>query len=311
MAAMETCDAVCAGNPHAAVTTDAAAASVKACSAHAANPDATAAAQDSATGSAPAPAPAPAPNAAHAANAVASDEAVCRICYAREPAADLVVPCGCKGSHRFCHLECLRSWQATVQASNCPARAAVCSICKEPYRFAPLAEPLHKMAWRQVATPLNAVLQGCMTPFQFVSCVMIVAVVSFLAGFLSTSLLEQAGGVAKQGVMLDLYSSWHSVTSSIVILLAFFGLMTLSLWFLVIPGFQAASISAAVTLAVAAAATSHTAAYGALTVVALGSALSEADCLDLVTEQGLRLLKLMVPPSIVRLPKFMRVADGA
>lgn len=244
---------------------------------------------------------------------VAEAGPTCRICYASNPTDDLVVPCGCKGSHRFCHLECLRSWQEMMQAGNYPQRARECTICNTEYKFAPLAEPMHKWAWRQVAVPLNAVLQGCMTPFQFISCVLVVAVVSFLAGFLSTSFMQAQqytkGGIALAGgAMLDT-TTWETAMSSAMLLGTFFVMMAGVLWALIIPGFQAVSISAAVTLAVAAAATSHTAAYSALAVVSLGTALSEAECLDWLCDQSMKLVKLVVPPTVITMPKFMRVAD--
>ena len=53
---------------------------------------------------------------------------VCRICFEDEPDADkLVTPCRCKGSSKYIHKECLRTWLISQMKERLEGR---CEVCK-------------------------------------------------------------------------------------------------------------------------------------------------------------------------------------
>eukprot|EP00756_Hemistasia_phaeocysticola_P036461 Hpha_TRINITY_DN16643_c1_g4::TRINITY_DN16643_c1_g4_i1::g.181932::m.181932 len=51
---------------------------------------------------------------------------LCRVC--REGEGELVAPCGCQGSVRYVHLECLMEWRR-----RCARAAEKCELCGTPY----------------------------------------------------------------------------------------------------------------------------------------------------------------------------------
>jgi len=56
----------------------------------------------------------------------AGESLECRICLMDEDSQSLVAPCGCQGSVKYVHMECLRTW--------CRERASLkCEICHEDY----------------------------------------------------------------------------------------------------------------------------------------------------------------------------------
>ena len=54
------------------------------------------------------------------------EEQICRYCMIPEAAGDLVTPCECRGTLRWCHVECLQRWYQQ-------RRSTVCELCRQPY----------------------------------------------------------------------------------------------------------------------------------------------------------------------------------
>jgi hypothetical protein len=63
-------------------------------------------------------------------NAIEEDLEYCRYCAQPASAADLVSPCGCKGSLRFAHQECVQRWISTPKTRTSRA----CEVCGEDWR---------------------------------------------------------------------------------------------------------------------------------------------------------------------------------
>lgn len=54
-------------------------------------------------------------------------EADCRICLLMDKVENLVAPCGCDGSLKYAHYDCLEQW-------SIEARSLTCEICTEIYK---------------------------------------------------------------------------------------------------------------------------------------------------------------------------------
>ena len=54
----------------------------------------------------------------------------CRYCAQPASAADLVSPCGCKGSLKFAHKECVQKWISTPKERT----SCACEVCGEEWR---------------------------------------------------------------------------------------------------------------------------------------------------------------------------------
>ena len=61
---------------------------------------------------------------------IEEDLEYCRYCAEPASAADLVSPCGCKGSLRFAHQECVQRWISTPKART----SHTCEVCGEDWR---------------------------------------------------------------------------------------------------------------------------------------------------------------------------------
>jgi len=94
----------------------------------------------------------------------APEELICRICFTGEcdePDGEdlstglnpLIAPCGCIGSQKYVHIECLKKWQRSVQvqqlqqynaltsgtsSSSREARHLQCSVCRQAFSIAPM-----------------------------------------------------------------------------------------------------------------------------------------------------------------------------
>lgn len=65
---------------------------------------------------------------------------VCRVCFGGplDSPTTLIAPCGCKGTQRFIHPECLRAWQTSLLGSVASRRRArICTVCNTPYNVLP------------------------------------------------------------------------------------------------------------------------------------------------------------------------------
>ncbi|RWS20346.1 ring finger membrane protein-like protein [Leptotrombidium deliense] len=63
-----------------------------------------------------------------------TEEKKCRICFIQEN-VELIAPCGCKGSIKYVHKECLKHW---VMSSN----RIRCDMCLKRYKGVYLREIL-------------------------------------------------------------------------------------------------------------------------------------------------------------------------
>ena len=72
----------------------------------------------------------------------ADDEADCRICLEREKISELVAPCGCTGSMRYAHKECLERW-CQEKGSGC------CEVCGCQYNDVDMIQRLRRRQLEQ------------------------------------------------------------------------------------------------------------------------------------------------------------------
>ena len=63
-------------------------------------------------------------------NDIEEDLEYCRYCAQPASAADLVSPCGCKGTLRFAHQECVQRWISTTKKRT----SRTCEVCGEEWR---------------------------------------------------------------------------------------------------------------------------------------------------------------------------------
>lgn len=66
-------------------------------------------------------------------------ESDCRYCLLSDAPANLIAPCSCDGTLRWCHYKCLEHW---VQEK----RALICEICGQPYAESIRSELVHTVA---------------------------------------------------------------------------------------------------------------------------------------------------------------------
>jgi hypothetical protein len=90
--------------------------------------------------------------------------AECRICRdeEREDGPPLIEPCACKGSMRFCHLECLLEWLRRSETERL-RHAPCCGVCQEPYRLrarGPTAWALYCLRSLRLSMVRTAVVEG-------------------------------------------------------------------------------------------------------------------------------------------------------
>ncbi|KAK3281585.1 hypothetical protein CYMTET_10631 [Cymbomonas tetramitiformis] len=98
-------------------------------------------------------------------NDAGDTEPTCRICFEGEVIFNrtscLISPCACKGTQRYMHVECLRTWQRAVADH----RAHTCSVCLEKWQLVPPKDSVVKRFrkdWDALAMALLAcVLDIC------------------------------------------------------------------------------------------------------------------------------------------------------
>lgn len=74
------------------------------------------------------------------------EKKICRICFEEGDSDDLTIPCQCKGSQLYAHIDCIKQWQLTVMlgGSNHPCyvkneeRHKTCNVCKTDFQMKPL-----------------------------------------------------------------------------------------------------------------------------------------------------------------------------
>ncbi|CAD7703283.1 unnamed protein product [Ostreobium quekettii] len=69
-------------------------------------------------------------------------EADCRICLLTDKMSNLVAPCACDGSLRYCHYKCLKTWVKE-------RRALSCEICGQSYLESYRARLAKTVAWAE------------------------------------------------------------------------------------------------------------------------------------------------------------------
>jgi len=69
-------------------------------------------------------------------------EADCRICLLTDKISNLVAPCACDGSLRYCHYKCLKTWVRE-------RRALSCEICGQSYLESYRARLAETVAWAE------------------------------------------------------------------------------------------------------------------------------------------------------------------
>ena len=92
------------------------------------------------------------------------DLACCRYCHQSVPAADLVSPCGCKGSVAFAHHACVQKWISTKKTRS----SLSCEVCGEIWRGdfdippeqVPSADEENESAFSVLCAAYERVLQG-------------------------------------------------------------------------------------------------------------------------------------------------------
>ena len=75
------------------------------------------------------------------------DELECRICRDGDADEPLIVPCGCSGTIRYCHLKCLLQWLSHSDSERLRSRPR-CGVCQQPFRLrarGPVAYLLHRL----------------------------------------------------------------------------------------------------------------------------------------------------------------------
>lgn len=70
---------------------------------------------------------------------ISDEEPECRICRCSSEEGNLFAPCGCKGSVRWIHRDCLRRWvtTATLGSHNNLEHCTRCNACMSPWRLGP------------------------------------------------------------------------------------------------------------------------------------------------------------------------------
>lgn len=85
--------------------------------------------------------------AAGATDAVAEVEKSCRFCLACDHSLErpLIAPCGCKGSMKYVHRQCLDEWR--VQCFN-PKALVQCTICSTPFQIRHVSNRQAHHSWK-------------------------------------------------------------------------------------------------------------------------------------------------------------------
>ena len=86
---------------------------------------------------------------------------VCRICLFGEEEGDLIAPCGCRGTHRFTHADCLNQWR--LMHFDSAEKRDVCGVCQTKYllRQSSLPGESERILYRGA---LHAVATLCLVP---------------------------------------------------------------------------------------------------------------------------------------------------
>ena len=87
---------------------------------------------------------------------------ICRDGDDEEAGRPLIVPCGCKGSIRYCHLDCLLEWVRRSESERM-RRAPLCGVCQQPFKLrsrGPLQWVYHCLASLSSSRCTHALAEG-------------------------------------------------------------------------------------------------------------------------------------------------------